>query len=496
MLSSWSSSLSSSLSSSGGKNTLNLKVSESVKGNSIIKGHYKNEQLSNNIQSNTKNVIVGLNGVYKINTKRIIGRGAFSTVYIGIDINTKTRVAIKKTNNNKSNKLDKTDKTSNNKSNKSDKINVNVIENEIKIITLMINNKQYHHPNIVKYFDIIYVKDTIYIVMEYCSDGTFASLLVKPIKEYYAKYYFKQLIEGLKVLHDMNIIHRDIKPENILLTNDYKTIKICDFGFSHFIDDDNYSLKKMVCGSPIYMAPETYLFDDTLDNDVKIHKNTDIWSAGIILHEIIYGYHPFKGYKDVQSVHKASKNIKITNTNNSNNIIVSNEVVNLLKDMLDTDNANRVSIEAIINTTWFQSCKIEDIKKITLSDLFNTEKRKEAKLSRSLPSESGTNDNDMSNIKNTIKKSSKDDMCCINTKNNATLFSQTTKTVINDGSFDSLIQKHNNAQNKPNKYDKPLSLTDSDELHINNYSHDSHDMSHETSSDVSHDDMFVMDAQY
>lgn len=372
------------------------------------------------VQSNTKNIIVGVNGTYKVDSKRIIGRGAFSMVYVGVDINTNVRVAVKKI-----------------CSNKLDKYYASVVANEIKIVTMMINNKQYQHPNIVRYYDIVRVKEMIYIVMEYCVDGMFSSLLVKPIKEFYAKYYFKQLIEGLGALHNMNIIHRDIKPENILLTDNHKTIKICDFGFSHFVDDENDVLKKMVYGSPIYMAPENYMLDTN-----KIDKNSDIWSAGMILYEILYGVHPCKGSKDIQSIRNASKNIKIGNTDS---IIISDDVIYLLKDMLNNDNTNRTSADKIIDTQWIQSCNLEDVKKIILSDLFITVKKKHVVMSHSLP-----HTNNISNRSYFSKKESQDDLCCINTINNINItkqFSQTTQNIINDGSFDLIIHEYNKLHN-------------------------------------------------
>lgn len=389
---------------------------DSVKSSSVIGNSTK--------QTIIKNIIVGENSTYKIDTKRIIGKGAFSTVYVGTDINAKNRVAIKKICRNKLNRY-----------------YLSVVDNEIKIVNIMINNEQYQHSNIIKYFDIIYVNDLIYIVMEYCSDGTFASLLVKPIKEYYAKYYFKQLIGGLKALHDMNIIHRDIKPENLLLTNDYKTIKICDFGFSHFANDESYILRKIMYGSPIYMAPETFFSE----SNNKIYKNTDVWSAGIILYEILYGHHPYKGSKDVNDVR--TKHIKI------DDMSISDDAVHLLRNMLN-DNLNRISTEEIINTQWMiTSCKLEDVKKIVLSELFNIVKHNGSinvySQSQSLPlpfekSEFFSKDFVISpKVTNPRLHNSINDKYQMKIQSKDDLMSHITKTIINDGSFDLLIKKHN-----------------------------------------------------
>jgi serine/threonine protein kinase len=420
----------------------------------------QNKPKSTNAQSSTKNIIVGEHSTYNIMTKKTLGRGAYSTVYLGVDIKTKNYVAIKKI-----------------CYGTLGKNILSVIDNEINIVTLMVNNKKYRHPNIVNYFDIIKVKDSIYIVMEHCSDGELASLLVKPIKEFYAKYYFKQIIEGIKALHDMDIIHKDIKPENILLTNNYKTIKICDFGFSYFVTDMNNKLNNIVYGSPIYMAPENFLLDSN-----NIGKNTDIWAAGMILHEILYGYHPCKGLKDIHSIRRTSDHIKIDNTNN---VIVSNEVIILLKNMLDTDNKLRISAEHIINTQWIQSCNPKDVKKIVLSALFNTVKYKDNTISQSLPCTYGygfTDDNCLLNEK------SKDDMYCIKTKFKTSM-SQTTKTIINDGSFDLFLREKIHIQtSKVSDNIEEQYSSDTDLLNTsgNNY--------YNASSSVTHNsDIFTMD---
>jgi len=375
-----------------------------------------------------KNIIVGVNNSYKIDTKRIIGRGAFSTVYTGSNVDSKIRVAIKKIC-----KLEKHYEC--------------VVDSEMKIVTLMINDTRYQHPNIVRYFDTIRIKGLLYIIMEYCSDGMFSSLLVKPIKEFYAKYYFKQLMEALKVLHDMRIVHRDIKPENILLTDNYKTIKVCDFGFSHITYDDangteNTSLKKIVYGSPIYMAPENFRSDPINSNiDSNIDSSADMWSAGMILHELLYGYHPCKGSKDIHDMRRRTAD-RINIGVDSHNITISRDATDILKGMLDCDSKLRTSADKIINSRWIQSCRSEDVTKIVLSELFNINiniKKNEISLSHSLPC-SFTTSNDIK----LAKKQSLDDTYCgtgSDKKIRKRQLSNTTKTIINDGSFDLLMQE-------------------------------------------------------
>ena len=79
--------------------------------------------------------------------------------------------------------------------------------------------------------------NNLYMFLEHCNDGDLGVLLKKrngKLTESEAVVYFRQITEGFKALHDMNIIHRDIKPANILLKEG--KAKISDFGFAKCLD--------------------------------------------------------------------------------------------------------------------------------------------------------------------------------------------------------------------------------------------------------------------
>lgn len=360
-----------------------------------------------------KTIINGENGTYRLDNKKIIGKGAFSTVYFGINVETYEKVAIKKY------FCNRTDTNAH---------ALDVIEREIKIVSYLMKHSS--HENLVRYFDVVRTRMVVYIIMEYCAGGTFSSLFVKPMKEKYVQYYFKQLMEGLKALHNMNIIHRDIKPDNILLANDYRTIKICDFGFSYLINNDsNDSLDNTVYGSPIYMAPENFI-TNTTSNVSNIDTKSDIWSAGIILYEMIYGYHPCRGSKDIKTIQVASHHINI---NNYDDLDVNNNGINLLRNMLNLDNVTRITIDNIIESLWLKSFDIEAIKEIVLSDIFKPN-RKESRQSKSLPSSFSQN-------KNYLDHKYKDHRHIVN--------KDPYYNHLNDGSFDLIIKEHNKNNSPP-----------------------------------------------
>lgn len=213
------------------------------------------------------------------------------------------------------------------------------INDEIVIIRKI---KENPHPHIVKCYDIIEDNDAIYIVMEYCDGGDLSRMIGKPIDEELVRYYFVQLIAGLKYLNSNKIMHRDIKPKNILLTDNRKTLKLCDFGFAKEITPiipRSYT----ICGSPMYMAPELF-------KDNNYDETIDIWSIGIILFEFLYGYNPFHRVKDKYELEQFminSDDIKLPNT-----IKISKECEKLLQRLLKKNATDRITYEQLYEDPW------------------------------------------------------------------------------------------------------------------------------------------------
>lgn len=99
-----------------------------------------------------------------------------------------------------------------------------------------------------------------------------------------ARFYFKQIVNGVEYIHHNHICHRDLKPENILIDSN-NLIKIGDFGLSNLMKDGK--LMKTPCGSPFYAAPE-------IVGERKYEgTSVDIWSSGVILYALIVGSLPF-----------------------------------------------------------------------------------------------------------------------------------------------------------------------------------------------------------
>jgi serine/threonine-protein kinase ULK/ATG1 len=137
-------------------------------------------------------------------------------------------------------------------------------------------------------------------------------------------------------------MHRDLKPENIFFTtlsgqeegesmgSERKKVKLGDFGFCKGLKPDE-NLAKTMLGSPIYMAPEV------LKGESYTTK-ADIWSLGVILFEMLYGYCPFES----RSIASLINTIDTQPVQLPNNIPVSEKTQNLIKRMLAKDYFRRI----------------------------------------------------------------------------------------------------------------------------------------------------------
>ncbi|EAR95611.1 kinase domain protein (macronuclear) [Tetrahymena thermophila SB210] len=122
-----------------------------------------------------------------------------------------------------------------------------------------------------------------YFVMEYCNGGSLQDLLFKDFKilsEQEIIKFLVQFLNGYKELLKNNIIHRDMKPQNIMIHND--TYKICDFGQSKIIENfDVEHLQYSTMNSPFYQF-------ENLMQDSQLTKDTDVFSLGVILFQMLY----------------------------------------------------------------------------------------------------------------------------------------------------------------------------------------------------------------
>lgn len=143
------------------------------------------------------------------------------------------------------------------------------------------------HSNVLPFIEANVYEDYVVIVSEYAPDGSLQSWLKRhggraPSVEV-ALDMTRGVLQGLAHLHARNIIHRDLKPDNVLLQG--LTPRITDFGISRVFKSTSHSA--VSAGTPIYMAPEAY--------DARRNQQTDVWSVGVMLYQMLAGGLPFTG---------------------------------------------------------------------------------------------------------------------------------------------------------------------------------------------------------
>ena len=151
-----------------------------------------------------------------------------------------------------------------------------------------------NHPNIVVIHAIQDVEGVPSMVMELLEGQTLRELVLDdgiPIRQ--ALNYAVPIADALSAAHTSGITHRDLKPENIMVTQDGR-VKVLDFGIakrqSHGILDEQTvaTTDAHIVGTPRYMSPEQL-------QGQAIDPRSDIFSFGIVLHELVVGRHPFSG---------------------------------------------------------------------------------------------------------------------------------------------------------------------------------------------------------
>ena len=147
---------------------------------------------------------------------------------------------------------------------------------------------QLSHPNIVSVYDVSCSDDIDYIVMELIDGVTLKQYMERRghMDWREALHFITQIMRGLSHAHSRGIIHRDIKPQNIMVLRD-GSVKVADFGIA-CLANAGQTLTQEALGSVHYISPEQARGD-------RIDARSDIYSAGVVLYEMLTGRLPFEG---------------------------------------------------------------------------------------------------------------------------------------------------------------------------------------------------------
>jgi serine/threonine-protein kinase len=210
-----------------------------------------------------------LNGRYRLEAR--IGAGGMSTVYRALDETLQRRVAIKLMNTEVVTDSDQLER----------------FRREARAVA------QLSHPNIVGVIDAGEDEGRPYIVFEYVEGETLKTRIRRqgrlPIPEAVA--YAIEIARALGAAHSRHIVHRDVKPQNVLIDEE-GSAKVTDFGIARTLEEDQLTADGRVLGTTDYVSPEQALGQ-------PVSGQSDLYSLGVVLYEMLTGEVPFRGESQV-----------------------------------------------------------------------------------------------------------------------------------------------------------------------------------------------------
>lgn len=148
------------------------------------------------------------------------------------------------------------------------------------------------HPNVVGVFDQGEDDGTVFLAMEYVEGRTLRQVLRDrgPLPPAAALEMIQPVLAALGAAHEAGIVHRDVKPENVLVGTNGR-IKVADFGLARALSEPSTATRGLLLGTVNYISPEQALGEPAT-------PRSDVYSAGIVLYEMLTGSPPHTGPTD------------------------------------------------------------------------------------------------------------------------------------------------------------------------------------------------------
>lgn len=291
-------------------------------------------------------VIHGKDGSYAL--LEVIGRGAYGTVFKGIWREVGRHVAIKRVSRSRLSPDEE-----------------KALQTEVRLF------KNLKHIHIVNYIEAVDDPDSDYldIVMEYVEGGSLHGIVQllrksldkgnKVFEENVVADYVRQVVLGLRYLHQQGVVHRDIKGANILVTKE-SHVKLTDFGVSSTkpqADLLSTANPLDVAGSPYWMAPEIISLTGS-------STASDIWSLGCTVIELLTGFPPYHELSDVTALFRiVSDECPPLPTN------LSAECEDFLRKCFNKDMHTRASADDLLSHRWL--ARLQSVQPLDESNILN-----------------------------------------------------------------------------------------------------------------------------
>jgi len=268
-----------------------------------------------------------------------LGKGAFAQVHLAHRVPEGSAVAVKITDLRGAHREDRVD---------ADPKVRRAVEREV-VILRRVGVQDY----CVNYFEDYTEGLLAYIVMERC-DMTLLQALERSSEftERTLVRIFREMLQGVRSIHQLGVIHRDIKPDNFLCTGEHSTVKLCDFGLADVLPSPAAELKG-VYGTAPFMSPEMLAA-------IGYGAATDVWSLGVIAYVLLFGRFP---YQPVEATAKAMKAAIVagvpapsfrpkSSLDPGNQCRISADALEFLHAALDRNKASRPTASAALSMAW------------------------------------------------------------------------------------------------------------------------------------------------
>ena len=234
----------------------------------------------------------------------------------------------------------------------------------------ILQNMKDSHPNVLSQFECCADEENIYSVMPLLPGHELYDVVVEEgsLSEMQAKIVFRQMVEGLKNLHQHGVAHQDISLENVLFDKASQQAVIIDFGLAVRCSHRQELVENSRAGKLFYMAPEVIGGVPLIDPFAS-----DVWSLGISLLYMLIGFPPIEYALDTDIRYQHIREGKLKQLLQTWGITLSDNVLDLIQQLLQVNPLHRPSLDKILSHSWLQekSFLLDSVSTDSATDIFS-----------------------------------------------------------------------------------------------------------------------------